>query len=98
MMNERRKKRAEKILAGGRKRYVLLQGGLGWGLFVATGASVWKALDKSGYSLSKIDWTHFLFDWVVAIPLYFVAGCLWGLLMWEFFAGMREDVEKENQN
>jgi hypothetical protein len=97
IMNERRKKRAEKILAGGRKRYVLVQGGLVWGLFVATGTAGWKALDNSGYSLTEIDWARFLFDWLIGIPIYFVAGCLFGLLMWEFFAGPREEAEKENQ-
>jgi len=96
-MNEKRKKRAEKILAGGRKRYVLMQGGLGWGLFVATGTSVWKAWDKSSYSLSKINWADFLLDWLIGAPIFFVGGCLFGLFMWEFIMVMREDAEKENQ-
>jgi hypothetical protein len=96
-MNERRKKRAEKILAGGRKRYVLLQGGLGWGMFVATGTAMWEALDKSGYSLTRIDWAGFLFGWLIGVPIYFAGGCLFGLFMWEFMVSMREVAEKEKQ-
>ena len=96
-MDERRKERAEKFLAGGRWRYVVLHGGLGWGLFVATGMAVWKALEKSDYSLANIGWASFLFDWLAGIPIYFLAGCLWGLLMWEFFVAMHKGKEEENQ-
>ncbi len=96
-MNEKRKKRYEKILAGGRKRYVLIQGGLGWGLPVAIISSVWDALDKSGYTLAKIDWLDSLLRWLFSLPFLFAGGCLFGLFMYDYMIGMREDAERAKQ-
>ena len=97
-MSERRKRHVEKMLAGGRKRYVLLQGGLKWGLFVATVTTAWKGLHDSGYSIANIDWSGLGVTWLVSVPLYFVGGCVWGHCMWEFFAGMREDLRDSEQS
>ncbi len=94
-MNEQKKRRAEKILADGWKRYVLLHGGLGWGLFVATVTAVGKAVDRSGYNLANIEWARFLLDWLTGIPIFFIAGCLWGLLMWSLMFGSKEAAEKQ---
>ena len=75
-MNERKHcQRAhwEKMRSGGKVRYVIYQGVLGWGLFMAIAMTVYALVARTAE-----PWLSIAANFVV----YPLAGGLWGLWMW----------------
>jgi hypothetical protein len=62
--------------SGGRRRFVLLYGVLGWGVSTAILFSLWQ-----GYA---DGWDGFVFKLITALVLFPLGGVLWGRFMWWF--------------
>ncbi|MGE5672316.1 MAG: hypothetical protein ACM3XM_00305 [Mycobacterium leprae] len=79
-MNDKQRARRERILAGGKWRYVLLYGVLGWGLtcwFIVQGLTLlWN------YYSHAQDWPHFIRGAAIDLVIWPVFGIWWGISLW----------------
>ena len=83
-MTPRQREHNQRTLARGKRHFILVTGGVGWGLTVAAGTVLWQSLEQNQYSLSKIYLFPLLLRLAFSFPFFFAGGCLWGWCMWKF--------------
>jgi hypothetical protein len=77
----------DEIRKGGRRRFVLRYGVLGWGVSTGIFFSLWM-----GYCEG---WDAFFFGLIPALVLFPLGGIAWGRFMWWFFERGHERVVGE---
>ncbi len=67
---------------GRRRRFIWIKGVLGWGLLVGSCHATLMAY----FQREQAGFFHALLLWLCFMPLWAVAGYIWGAVMWRIMA------------
>jgi hypothetical protein len=74
--------RRRRILAKGRKYFILYRGILGWGMFVFLFTTLWGWHDKHGWKAPQRGDLHFV-SLGFGLVLWSIMGYFWGAFVWK---------------
>ena len=74
-------------------RFILVEGGVRWGLPVGFFCAVGSTFARPGISWDPFLWLEFLFSLVLYLPAFFLGGCVFGLFMLETLKRLKAPVE-----
>ena len=79
--------RLAKIIALGKKRYILLHGMLGWGLLTASLVTIWSFYTKEKMTTAEV---------IIPFVVFPIGGIFWGAWMWSIMKKKYSAVLEQN--
>lgn len=81
--------------ARGKKRFILVNGILGWGALLGFATAAGRSLLAGGAFMDS-----FVRELAIALPIWMAVGALWAVLTWRSMekAEARQQAEMENEN
>lgn len=76
--SEMRREAWKRIVAGGKPKFVVTRGMLGCGGLLLFFYILWDGIrNRSSFGIQA-----FVLDLIIGVPIYLVAGYIWGIWMW----------------